>query len=302
MAASNDSNPIPVPKNSFAANPTVHEVASIPESSANQLSRTVVLSPTSPIKPIDADTLPPNRYIKKSLPDLILEAQDKKCQIKQAFLIDASKRAKVPQVFVIPHSTKVYCVCEAGMNRSQILHVIVKNKAPNPQFVEPPHGSTGGLDPFINEEDRIDSEGFPVQTPYAYAKLPEAKNDLFNQLMKTDRVPRLIEDFLTPDLNPSPYNKRMVPRFEKALLARSNLRIMFDSIFDEAIKRGAVFMLFNKALHVTLFRLLERANILKRDLNKIIIYPIQSDDPIVNNDYEQAQNFVDIFQQSIVFQ
>lgn len=254
--------------------------------------------------PIDVDTFPFNTDIQDKFCHLIDQFVMKKGQLQQAYFINPSvgtQNKSIPQVFVIPDAVKVYCVCETGLGPSQIVHSIIKKKAYRTQFVEPPHGSTGALDPFINVEDRIDVESFPVRTPYAYAKLPEAKADIFGQLMKTYRVPRLLEDFLTPDFNPAPYDKNMIPRFEKAYLARINLRIMFDSIFDEAIKHGAVFFIFNKALHVTMYRLLERAKILKRDLDKIVIYPILADDPIVKNNLAEAQNFVDIFSQAIVF-
>lgn len=234
----------------------------------------------------------------------------KGCNVQQAYTFnlkaDAAAINAVAPTFTVVYNYDIFVCCEAGVNRCQMSRSVIKKHVSKDMRnrVRNPHGCFAGLDAFVNEIDSVDVYGFPFKGAYRYSRLPEARSegDLFYELMGHDRVPRLLENRLTSKLDPSAYSSEFKPRFEEAFHARTKLRFMFDDILDEAIINGSVFFVFNQALHVLLYRLLERSDAIKHNLNKVFVYPLDSEDPIVKGDINQARNFVRIFEDALIIE
>eukprot|EP01006_Ploeotia_vitrea_P052328 TRINITY_DN67669_c6_g1_i2.p1 TRINITY_DN67669_c6_g1~~TRINITY_DN67669_c6_g1_i2.p1 ORF type:complete len:534 (+),score=296.80 TRINITY_DN67669_c6_g1_i2:63-1664(+) len=91
----------------------------------------------------------------------------------------------------LPHQCKVYCVCEQGDSLSQIAAVVVKQQCQSVD-VQLPHGTEGGLDPFVLPKQSLAELQASLDEQKKAAEDDEAKESQ-GGTKKTKKVKRVVD-------------------------------------------------------------------------------------------------------------
>jgi hypothetical protein len=219
-------------------------------------------------------------------------------------------------------SGRVYPVCEQGRNRSQLLYQHLETAIGD--LAQPPHGAISGCDPFTQYTTE---EGHPLRyNPPGTHAWAEAEIYGFQSLKSHDsatgklerdavgRIPRFGEQQLIVEqqLDPRVFTIRQelqtwtgasgkersmiadaepIYRTVAGIAARQEMRQWMDeNYFAPIIQEGGTLIVFNKAAHVTLMRLMENAQRLGvDDLSKVRLVATEASDPIQDeHDQERA--------------
>lgn len=190
--------------------------------------------------------------------------------------------------FHIPEGCKVLPVCEAGADRSGLLHDILKRRGGDYLLTEP-HGALEGVDPFFvfslsaGQVEEAIFEGKPfdadAEMSYQYSPLESIEEKVFEEVAKHKRIKRYLEETIEenyPGLLEKVKNRDVAEA--KRLRGLADELLYMDMIHS---KRPYCVLSFKKAVHVMLARLVEvAASEPGVSLAKITIVPINSPDPI----------------------
>jgi hypothetical protein len=282
------------------------------------------------ITDLNLQTFPQHRVLNKvsssDFKGVLEKAQALGVVIKKAIIIEFKKDTKEwllsdpKDKLVFPARSRIFPICQAGENRSQIANILLdKQKAAHPScewIIYPPHGAEGSVDPFIKptmSPDQLNVAGDRVdwdrEMAYQYHKV--SPEPMFEAELKSPRQPRMHESKLLLEVGkgmvkgkkdpvPSPQTviAMLQERDQQALtLARDYMTENF--FYHDLIKnRGSSTQLlcFNRSLHVTLYRLVETAELkgLKHGaLNGIVVQCIDTMDPIV---MKSLPNFIKLME------
>jgi hypothetical protein len=157
---------------------------------------------------------------------------------------------KGPYGIFVPTGSKVYPICESGLDYSQVAYHVVSKSLQSLQ-VELPHGAVGGYDPYSFKAG-------------AFVFRQETENkEAFENGLTLPRVHRFGSTL--KNWPPEPSDKS----------ALQSARALLDAqYFDKIVKNGGHVLCFNGSLHVTLYRLVERSRKLACPLDNVVVHPV----------------------------
>eukprot|EP00455_Lapot_gusevi_P055637 TRINITY_DN906_c0_g1_i2.p1 TRINITY_DN906_c0_g1~~TRINITY_DN906_c0_g1_i2.p1 ORF type:complete len:409 (-),score=72.12 TRINITY_DN906_c0_g1_i2:153-1379(-) len=188
-------------------------------------------------------------------------------------------------VFVMP-------VCADGQGRAQICYQALQfyqQQQRQATFrLALPHGAMHSVDPFVSPSLSYtqfllaDNPDFDRETAWSYrdpAMASVGANDsLFQAAFGAGRVVRFGENELISEI------KDLAAKLkEKDLATVAQCRQRIDELLYQPalVQRKCIFLVFNRALHALLFRLVENAIKSKRMLRQIVLQPVFCPDPIL---------------------
>jgi hypothetical protein len=209
-------------------------------------------------------------------------------RIEPAVILEFSqetKEFKLSGEINLPSDANIYPVCEAGENRSQIMTLILQ-KEHRELKVAQPHGAKGSVDPFIlptmSADELQHSEVADWEREMAYQFYPTLTEPLYEKELETKRVSRMGEAELKIHINA--IQKRSIKELK---IARNH---MDKNYFGKMINDGCHVISFNQSVHIMMARLVEVAKKQNKILNRVVLHPVESDDPAVLKAYRSFYN------------
>lgn len=174
-----------------------------------------------------------------------------------------------PNITILP-------ACHEGRNRSQIMHLIL---SPFTDHLVAPHGSNWSIDPLF----------VPLsQDMCRYYQLRDIEegHDRYRQATGHSRIPRLGYKELAQKLS-LPSAECVDTQWLKSEINTNvnldliqTLKDIMNNIYLKMIHEGGQIIVFERALHIMLYRFTNLAAIHNLSLSKLTFIPIQADDPI----------------------
>lgn len=180
----------------------------------------------------------------------------KKATIK-LYGYDSEKNFIQAYPFNIPNNARVFPVCQAGINRSQVLYKVLDTMYGNSIDLLYPHGAEKGFDPYCGTFDNF---------LWIINKLSFAKIQFEAAFESVGRVPRICEEY-------SQNNK----------IDCASTRELFTNVYYQIDDTTTphVFIVFKQAAAIVITRIME-ANYNAKDLSNLIIIVMNYDDWIHN--------------------
>jgi hypothetical protein len=186
------------------------------------------------------------------------------------------KEFKLKGEINLPSGANIYPVCEAGENRSQITAFMLQKEHKELQVAQP-HGAKGSVDPFIlptmSADELQHSESVDWERELAYKFSPTLTEPLYEEKLGTKRVARIGEEELKIYINAIQKGSK-----KELIFARDH---MDKHYFGKIINDGGHIISFNKSFHIMMARLVEVAKKQNKKLDRIVLHPVESDDPAV---------------------
>lgn len=176
----------------------------------------------------------------------------------------AAGASTASQTIALDPTKDIYPVCDTGRLFSQIVYERLKKDGVT--TVQPPHGAISGLDPVL---------------------LPNQAYQLSSLQSKTFSVP-IGDESNYPGITQQPRFGEERDTAQKLKTFHPDIFLdwveqreqMSEEFYDNLIRKGGQVIVFNNSIHAFMFRLRERAKVLKAgDLSHITIIPIVAADP-----------------------